>query len=311
MTQGRARRGTLGRRLWQQRYLLILVLPAVVWMAVFNYGPMYGILMAFKDFNIGLGITASPWAGLKYFQELFADKYFFISLRNTVMYSLINIVVGFPIPIIFALLLNELAAGLMPFKRTIQTVSYLPYFLSWAFVGSYLMTLLSDTGLVNYLLTKSGMLDSPYGFLGNNFSFIAVITVSGIWKSFGYSSIIYLATITSIDQTLYEAAMIDGASRWKRVWRITLPSIRPTVVVLLILQIGGMLNSNFEQFYLLRTPMAQDVARVIDVYTYEMGFEKARMSYGTAVGLLKSVVAMLLLIFANRLSKKLTGDSII
>ncbi|MFV0399221.1 MAG: ABC transporter permease [Oscillospiraceae bacterium] len=308
-TGAKPARKAVGVRLWQQRYLFILVVPAIIWMLVFNYAPMYGILIAFKDYNIGKGITMSSWAGLKHFAEIVNDPYFFNALRNTLLYSFINLIIGFPIPIIFALLLNELNRFL-PYKKFVQTVSYLPYFLSWAFVASYLMSLLSDTGLVNSLLKAVGLLDSSYSFLGNNFSFIAVMVVTSVWKSFGYGSIIYLAAITSIDQTMYEAAIIDGAGRWQRIWHITLPSIQSTIVILLIMQISGIINSNFEQFYLLQNPMVKDVARVIDVYTYEMGFEKARFSYGAAVGLFKSVVSLALLVSANKISNKLTGDGI-
>lgn len=292
-----------------QRYILALVLPGVVWLLVFCYAPLYGVLIAFKDYNVGLGITGSPWVGMKYFEEIFYDKMFLNTLRNTLMFSFLNIFFGFPVPIIFALMLNELK-GCKAYKRVVQTVSYLPHFLSWAFVASFLITFLSDNGTLNPLLISLGLLKNPYGFLSNTSSFISVIIISSIWKGFGYSSIIYLAAMSSISQEMYEAAMIDGATRLQKIWYITLPSIKPTVVVLLIISISGIINSNFEQFYLLQNPFVAEYGKVLDVYTYEIGFNKGRFSYATAVGLFKSVVSFALLITANNISRRLSGESI-
>lgn len=299
----------LGRTIWRQRYLLTLVLPGVVWLAIFWYGPMPGIVIAFKDFNPGLGIFGSPWAGLKYFNEIFGDILFWKALRNTFFFSVLGLLVGFPAPIIFALLINELV-GARKYKRVIQTVSYLPHFLSWAFVASFLITFFSDRGTLNPFLLSMGIIKEPYAFMANVPSFIVIILSSSVWKSFGYSSIIYLAAMTSVDQEMYEAALIDGSSRFQQIWYITLPSIKPTIVILLILGISGMVSSNFEQFFLLQNAFVADIAKVLDVYTYEIGFQKARYSYGTAVGLFKSVVSFLLLISANKIAKRVTGESI-
>ncbi|NLD88643.1 MAG: sugar ABC transporter permease [Clostridiales bacterium] len=297
------------RRLYEQRYMMLLVLPGVVLLIVFYYFPLYGILLAFKDYNPGLGISGSPWAGLKYFREILTDVQFFKSLRNTFIFSFLNLAVGFPVPIIFALMINELFQAKL-FKRVVQTISYLPHFLSWAFVASFLNTFLSDRGTLNPLLINFGIIDEPYGFLGNITSFVFVIVISTIWKSFGYSSIIYLAAMTSIPQEMYEAALIDGATRMQKIRYITLPSIRSTVVVLLILQISGMIHSNFEQFYLLQNPLVSEIGKVLDVYTYEVGMQKARFSYATAVGLFKSVVSFALLVIANTVSRRITGEGI-
>ena len=297
------------KRLYDQRYMMLLVIPGVIFLIVFYYFPLYGILLAFKDYNVGLGITGSPWAGLKYFKEIINDNLFFQSLRNTFIFSILNLVVGFPVPIIFALMLNELFQAKL-FKRVVQTVSYLPHFLSWAFVASFLNTFLSDRGTLNPLLVSLGLLDEPFGFLSNKWTFILVIIVSSVWKGFGYSSIIYLAAMTSVPQEMYEAALIDGATRFQKIWYITLPSIKPTIVVLLILSISGMINSNFEQFYLLQNPLISDIGKVLDVYTYEIGMTKARFSYATAVGLFKSLVSFVLLVIANTASRKITGESI-
>ncbi len=292
-----------------QRYLLLLVWPAVIWLIIFWAIPLGGVVIAFKNYNVGLGVFRSPWVGLDFFKELFSDKLFFNALRNTLMYSFLNLLVGFPIPILFATMLNELI-NMNKFKRVVQTVSYMPHFLSWAFVASFLGTFLASNGIFNQLLIQLGVLDTGYAYMGNANSFIVVILLSSIWKGYGYSSIIYLAAMTSISVEMYESALIDGANRWHKIWYITLPSIKPTITVLLILTISGMVNSNFEQFFLLSNNLVSEVARVIDVYTYSIGFEKGRFSYGTAVGLFKSVVSLLLLLTANYISRRLSNESI-
>jgi ABC-type polysaccharide transport system, permease component len=291
-----------------QKYLFIMLLPGVIWLIVMCYGPLYGIIIAFKDYNPGKGILASPWVGLKYFNELFNDPFFGNALRNTLVISVLKLAVGFPAPIVFALMLSELKS--IAFKRTVQTISYMPYFLSWAFVASFLITFFSDGGFINKIILQLGLTNEPVSFLGQELPFVLVILLSDVWKNFGYGSIIYLAVIVSIDPQLYEAAIMDGATRWKRIWHITLPSIKPTVAILLILSISGIINANFEQFYLLQNQLVMDWARVLNVYTYEVGLQKGRFSYGTAVGLFTSLSSMLLLIIANASSRKLTGESI-
>lgn len=299
----------LTMRLWNLRYLYMLVIPGVIWLAIFSYAPMYGVIIAFKEYNVGLGIMQSPWVGLKYFYEIINDPYFMAAIRNTLFFSVLGLLTSFPIPILFALSLNEVV-GAPRFKKTVQTMSYLPYFLSWAFVASFLISFLSDTGVLNTFLKQIGVLRKGYAFLSNPSSFVWVILLSAMWKSYGFGSIIYLSAITSINPELYESAMLDGASRFRRIWHITLPSIRPTIVVLLILQISTLMSSNFEQFFLLQNARVREIASVIDVYTYEVGFQKARMSYGTMVGLFKSVVSAGLLIMANAVATKITGDGI-
>ncbi len=296
------------RELNRQKYLLLMMLPGAAFLAVLCYGPLYGIIIAFKDYNPGKGIMTSPWAGLKYFYELAADPYFWNALRNTLLISVLKLIVGFPIPIVFAILLNELKN--LAYKRVVQTVSYMPYFLSWAFVASFLITFLSDNGIVNRIITGTGLSGNPISFLGQNLPFIIVILLSDVWKGFGFNSIIYLAVLTSIDPQMFEAAIIDGASRWQRIRHISLPTIKPTVVILLILSISGIINANFEQFYLLQNQLVMDWGRVLNVYTYEVGLQKGRFSYGTAVGLFTSLSSLLLLVIANTASRKATGESI-
>lgn len=299
----------LWRDVKAQKYLMLLVWPALIWLFVFWYAPLFGVVIAFENYNVGLGILNSPFVGLKHFIELFNDKLFFNALRNTLMYSFLNLIIGFPIPIIFALMLSELNS-MKNFKRVVQTISYMPHFLSWAFVASFLVSFLSGSGLFNQMLIMLGIRSEGYAFMANQGSFITVILMSGIWKGFGYSSIIYLAAMSAVSVEMYEAALIDGASRWQKIWYVTLPSIKPTIVVLLILTISSMINSNFEQFFLLSNPLVTEVSRVIDVYTYNIGFEKGRFSYGTAVGLFKSVISLMLLVTANFISRRVVDESI-
>lgn len=295
---------------------MILVLPVALWMFIFNYIPMLGLVISFMEYNPYLGpleaFVSSPWVGLDNFVEAFSDKYFLNSLWNTISYSVLNLVVGFPFPIIFALLLNELLHT--RFKKFVQTVSYLPHFISWVFViGLIYMVFAVDSGMVNGLLVKLNIIDEAIPFLATPKFIPPLIIVSQVWKSFGWNSIIYIAAITSIDPTMYEAATVDGAKRFARIWYITLPSIKPTIVILLIFSIGGLISSNFglfEQMYLLSNSMIQDVTEIVDTYTYRMGIMLSRYSYATAVGLFRSVAAVVLLSGSNFISKKLTGESL-
>jgi putative aldouronate transport system permease protein len=309
-------RGTLSATLYRQRYLLVLVLPAVIWMLVLNYIPMLGLIISFKEYDPFLGalkgFTQSPWVGLKYFEEVFTDRYFLRSLWNTIIYSLLKLVFAFPVPIIFALLLNEVR-GLW-FRKSVQTISYLPHFISWVFVSGFLYVILAtDDGIVNRLLLDLRPTSSPIRFLAAEAYVPAVVILSHIWKTFGWNSIIYIAAIAGVDPTLYEAAMVDGASRWTRIWRITLPSIKSTVVVLLIFNVAGLVSSNFEffeQMYLLSNALIQNATEIIDTYTYRMGIQLTRYSYATAVGMFRSVTAVILLTISNFVSKRLTGQGL-
>jgi putative aldouronate transport system permease protein len=300
----------------RQRYLLALVLPAVVWMVVLNYVPMFGLIISFKEYDPFLGplkgFTQSPWVGLEHFREAFTDRYFLRSLWNTVLYSLLKLVFAFPVPIVFALLLNELR-GLW-FRKSVQTISYLPHFVSWVFVSGFLYVILAtDDGIVNRILLDLGLVSSPVWFLASEAYVPALVILSHIWKTFGWSSIIYIAAIAGVDPTLYEAAMVDGASRWTRIWRITLPSIKSTVVVLLIFNVAGLVSANFEffeQMYLLSNALIQNATEIVDTYTYRMGIQLTRYSYATAVGMFRSVTAVILLTISNSVAKRLTGQGL-
>ncbi len=301
---------------WNQRYLMVLVLPAVLWMLIFNYIPMLGLTISFQEYNPYLGplkgFIESPWVGLANFAEAFSDKYFLASLWNTILYSLLNLAVGFPFPILFAILLNEIYRT--KFKKFVQTVSYLPHFISWVFVIGFINLLLAvDNGPVNGALLALNLVKEPVPFLATPRFVPALIVISQLWKSFGWNSIIYIAAITNIDQGMYEAATVDGASRLAKIRFITLPSIKPTIVIMLIFSIGGLISANFgmfEQLYLLSNSIIQDATEIVDTYTYKMGIIQSRYSYATAVGLFRSVVAVILLTGANFTSKKLTGESL-
>lgn len=310
------KRASFRKAFWEQRYLMVLVLPVVLWMIIFNYIPMLGLVISFKEYNPYLGpleaFIKSPWVGFKNFSEAFTDKYFIASLWNTIYYSVLNLVIGFPIPIIFAILLNEITKT--RFKKFVQTVSYLPHFISWVFVISFIHSILAvDNGLINELLLKLNFIEKPIPFLANTESVPSIVILSQVWKSFGWNSIIYIAAITSIDAAMYEAATVDGANRMAKIWYITLPSIKSTIVIMMIFAIGGMLSPNFglfEQMYLLSNSMIQNATEIVDTYTYKMGIVLSRYSYATAVGLSRSVVAVILLTGANFFSKKLTGESL-
>ncbi|WP_252228225.1 ABC transporter permease [Caldicoprobacter algeriensis] len=296
------------RKLKEQKYLYMMVIPGIIWMLIFNYIPMYGIIIAFKDYNIISSFFEAPWAGLKHFSDFFKDDWFPIIMKNTVGISLLKLVFGFPLPIIFALFLNEIRNS--TFKRTVQTISYLPHFLSWVVLGGIMITWLSESGMINELLVNMGILDKPVAFLGEPKYFWWIATISDIWKGLGWNSIIYLAAISGVDVELYESAIVDGAGRFRRMWSITLPSISGTIAILFILAVSGLLNSNFDQILVLRNSLNASSSEVIDIFVYRMGIQSARFSYATAVGLFKSVIALMLLLLANWVTRKLTGKSL-
>ncbi|MDO6354604.1 ABC transporter permease subunit [Caloramator sp. CAR-1] len=277
-------------------------------MIVFNFLPMYGIIIAFKKYNIIKPISAAPWVGLQYFKEFLTDPEFFNAVKNTLGISTLKILIGFPLPIIFALFLNELTS--LKFKKFVQTVSYLPHFLSWVVLGGILTTWLSDVGIINEILVKLKLIDQPINFLAEPKYFWMIVIISDIWKELGWSAIIYLAAIASVDPEMYEAATIDGAGRLQKMWFITLPAIKPTVTILFILTVSGILNSNFDQILVLRNPLNASASDVIDIFVYRMGLHLGRYSYATAVGLVKSIIALLLLLSANFVSKKLNNTSL-
>ncbi len=296
------------RRLFEQRYIQVMALIGIIWMFIFNYIPMYGLIIAFKEYSIIKTFGEAPWVGLMQFKEFLQDENFWIVLKNTLGISLIKLFIGFPLPIMFALLLNELTS--LEFKKMVQTISYLPHFLSWVVLGGIMTTWLADIGIINDILLGMGMIDERTNFLAEPQYFWGIVILSDIWKEIGWSAIIYLAAIAGVSTELYEAATIDGANRFQKMWHVTLPSIRPTITILFILAVSGVLNSNFDQILILRNALNESASNVIDIYVYQVGIQNARYSYATAVGLLKAIIAFILLLSANKIVRKLNGNSL-
>jgi len=268
---------------------------------------MYGLILAFKDFKFNKGIMGSPWVGLSNFVYLFHLQQFYTVLRNSITLSVLKLLLCFPIPIILTLALNEIP--FLGYKRTMQTVLYLPYFISWVVIGGILVNLLSPSwGIVNTIIKSLG--GNPIFFLGSAKYFRSITIASYIWKSAGWDTIIYLAAITSINPELYEAATIDGASRLQRIWHITFPCIRSTVVILLLLNIGNIMNNGFEQIYMLQNGSNITVSEVFETYTYHMGIVNGRFSFATSVGLFSSIVGFTLLTIANAIAKILGEEGL-
>lgn len=296
------RRTTFWKRLLANRYLYAMLLPALVYYTVFHYVPMYGALIAFKQFSINKGIMGSPWVGLKHFTYLFELEKFWQVFWNTIVISSYRLVFGFPLPLIVAILLNE--ARKIMFKRTVQTIIYLPHFISWVIMGGLLISLLStDQGAINNAVRS--LSGEPIGFLTDERMFRSTLVGSMIWKEFGWNTIIYMAALAGLNPQLYEAAVMDGANRWRRIWHITLPGIRSTIIILLILRIGGLMEAGFEQIFVLYHPGVYRVADIIDTYVYRIGLTEGRYSLAAAVGLFKSAINFTLLIVANWLSRAL------
>jgi putative aldouronate transport system permease protein len=269
---------------------------------------MYGIIIAFKNYKITRTIGASPWVGLEYFKELFSINEFFGIIGNTLAISGLKLLIAFPLSIVFALLLNEIGHSL--FKRIVQTISYLPHFLSWVILGGIVIPWLSESGFLNDVLILFRFLKNPVGFLAfpKYFWFIAII--SEIWKETGWSAIIFIAAISGVDPQIYEAATIDGIGRFRKMWNITLPCISGTIVMLFILSVGGLMGSNFDQIFILKNALNAPRAEVIDTFVYETGIRLGRYSYATAAGLFQSLVALILLLTANTVSKKVRGNGL-
>jgi len=296
------------RRLKQQKLLQVMALLGIAWLIIFHYVPMYGIIIAFKDFDIIYSIGESPWAGWEHFKAFFEDESLGYVIKNTFGMSILKLVIGFPLPILFALFLNELRS--VRFKKAVQTVSYLPHFLSWVILGGILTTWLADVGIVNKLLLALGFINEPISYLAEPGYFWGIVVSSNIWKELGWSAIIYLAAITGVSPELYEAATIDGAGRFQKMFYITMPMIKGTVTILFILAVSGMLNSNFDQIFILKNQLNESASNVIDTYVYQVGISQGRYSYATAVGLVKSVIAFILLIGANTITKKINNTSL-
>lgn len=290
------------QKIKKQKCLIAMSLPFVIWLIVFKYLPLVGWTMAFQDFKPQNGFLDQTWVGLKHFIALFKEDMFYQSLQNTLAMSIMGLVFGTIASITFALLLNEVRSS--KFKRTAQTISYLPHFISWVVAASLITNMLSTSGIVNEVLMKLNLIQNPIQFMSSPNMFWGIVTGSDIWKEMGWNAIIYLAAMTAIDPELYNAAKVDGAGRFKQMMNITLPSIKGTVLVLLIMSIGNLINIGFEKQMLLGNPIVASKSLVLDKYALDYGIGMFRYSFGTAIGIFKSVVGIILIVGANKLSKK-------
>lgn len=294
--------------LQQQKILHFMVLPGILFMIIFNYFPMYGLIIAFKQYSVVDTISSATWVGWDNFRLFLSDEKFWSVLINTLKISFFKLLVGFPLPIILAILLNELVSA--KFKKFVQTVSYIPYFLSWVILGGMVIMWFSEGGIINGFLMKLGFLSEPRSFMTEAQSYLGIAVSSDVWKSVGWNSIIYLAAITGIDPTLYEAAKIDGANKWNQIIHITLPAIKGIIVILLVLSVSGILGANFDQTMILQNSLNLSSSEVIDTYVYKLGIGGGDFSFATAVGLFRSIISTILLISANFITKRLNDRSI-
>ena len=293
---------------WRENYdLYLMILPALAFYFIFRYVPIYGIVLAFKDYKFNLGIFGSPWAGFDVFKDVFRAKLFWQAFNNTIWLNLLSLLLGFPLPIVFALILNEIRIS--GFKRVAQSISYLPHFISWVILyGIILAFTAKNTGILNSILVWTGK--DQVNFLTNHFWWLVIYVGSSIWKETGWQAILYMSALTAIDPGLYEAAAIDGAGRWKSMVHITLPGIRSTIVILLILDIGRILTIGFEKPYLLSNASVSDIGTVLSTYVFTLGIQRAQYSFTTAVGLFQSIINFSLLIAADQIAKILGEEGL-
>lgn len=301
------RRQPLGRRVWRARWFYILMLPGLAYFLIYRYLPMFGIVMAFQDYNPSSGFAGSPWVGLMHFKQFFGYGSLKMLFSNTLILSLQSLVFGFPAPVLMALLLNEVRHN--GYKRTTQTLMYLPHFLSTVVICSIAYQLFSmDSGMLNRLLVRLGL--PKVNVLMNESAYRPLFVGLTVWQSTGWGTIIYLAALSNVDPQMYEAAMLEGAGRWKQIWYITLPSILPIVMVTLVLRMGELLDVGLEKSLLLSNAMNRSVSEVFDTYVYQRGVVGGKYSLSTAVGLFKSLVGLILVLTSNWLSKKVTDETI-
>ena len=291
----------------RDKWLYLLLVPGVLYFLIFKYWPMWGVFIAFKDYSPYLGFWQSEWVGFEYFKDFFMNPDFFRLLRNTLMLAALDLIFAFPAPLIVALMLSELRHAI--YKRCIQTFIYVPHFVSWTIVVSMTFVFFTvDTGVMNKMLQS--ITGKEIAFLSDPEWFRPMIVLQSIWKETGWGTILFLAALASVDQEQYEAAVMDGAGRLRRMWHITLPAIRSTIVVLLILRIGSFLNIGFEQIFLMTNSLNRSVAEIFDTYVYVVGITQGAYSYSTAVGLFKSVVGIILIFGANYIAKKFDQDGL-
>ncbi|WP_231889957.1 MULTISPECIES: ABC transporter permease subunit [Bacillaceae] len=291
----------------RDRYLYLMLIPFILWYMIFQYKPMAGLQIAFKDYSLFKGIAESPWVGFDNFIRFFESEYFIRTLTNTALISIYGLVFGFPAPILLALLINEVKNKM--FKNTVQTLTYLPHFISIVVITGIITNMLAPTnGLVNILIDKLGG-EKTY-FLTESEYFRTIFTSMNIWKDVGFNAIIYLAAMAGINPALYEASKMDGANRWRQMWHVTLPGILPTIIILFLIQIGAFLEVGYEAIILLYQPSTYETADVINTYVYRAGLQGGEYEIGAAAGLFNSIVGLILVVTANKLSKKFTENSL-
>jgi putative aldouronate transport system permease protein len=300
------KRGLKLKKIFSNYQLYLFLLPALIYFIVFHYLPMYGILIAFKDFVATKGIMGSPWVGFKHFERFFDSFQFWTLIKNTLGLSVVQLIVGFPLPIFLALMLNQIRSE--KYKRFVQTVVYAPHFISVVVLAGMIFVFFSNNGLINNIILLFG--GDPISFMAKPEWFKPLYIASGVWQETGWAAIIYLAALAGVSPELHEAAVMDGANKWQRILHVDIPAIMPTAVILLILSVGGIMNIGFEKAYLLQTPMNQPSAEIIPTYVYKMGLQQAQYSFAAAVGLFNAVINLILLIAVNKFSKKLSGTGL-
>lgn len=302
------RKSAFIQKIWNQKLLIVMAVPFVIHIFIFRYLPIFGWIMAFQKYKPQFSMLKQEWVGFKQFETLFQDSYFFQTLRNTLVMAVIKLVLGTFFSLFIAVLINETGKGL--FKRSVQTISYLPHFISWVVAANLVLEFLAPRGVFNDFLKAIGLIKEGVLWMGKPELFWWIIGWSHVWKTCGFGAIIYLAAMTGIDPQLYEAADMDGAGRLRRIWHITLPGIKPVFVILLIMDIGHLMEAGFEQQYLLNNVLVQDYAEVFTIYILRYGIQMMRFSYAAAAGIFKSVVSIILLFTANRISNKLGEETL-
>lgn len=301
------RTNSLLSRIIQHKAIYLLLLPGLIYFLIFKILPMWGLMFAFKDYNPYLGFGGSPWVGVKHFADLFHSEQFFIMLRNTLAINLIGLVFHFPMPILLALMLNEIRHE--GFKRLQQSIVYMPHFLSWVVVASMTFFLLSvDVGIINKLIAATG--GETISFLSKPNYFWGLLTAQSMWKEAGWGTIIFLAAMAGVDPQRYEAAVVDGAGRFRQIWHITLPAIRPTIIILLIMRLGHLADTGFEQILLMMNPLVRGVGEVFDTYAYTYGILQGQVSVGVTMGLFKGILGLVLIVTANKVVRRLGHEGI-
>lgn len=304
----RKNRSRVLKKILEDKWLYLMLVPGVIYFLLFKYGPMFGLTAAFKDYMPFLGFFESEWVGFKHFNRFFNDSSFLRLFKNTLSISLLKLAFFFPAPILLALFLNEVRVGW--FKKAVQSLTYFPHFLSWVvIVGITYSLFTTEGGIVNNLIESLGF--EPVNFLSSKVWFRPMIVIQNIWKETGWGSIIFLAALSGVEVQMYEAAKIDGASRIKQIWYITLPSIKSTIVTMLILNLGDIMKTSFDQIFLMQNALNKDVADVFDTYVYRMGLVSGQLSYSTAVGLFKSVVGLILVLLADFIAKKIGEEGVL